>query len=474
MAFPSHFQWGTATASYQIEGSWDQDGRGLTIWDAFSHTQGKVMNNDTGDEAVDHYHRFREDVKLIQQMNVKQYRFSIAWSRLLPTGYRYPKDVMGESIDGVNEKGLAFYNQLIDCLVEHGIQPVVTLYHWDLPLNLQMELDGWLDQSGAIGDAFVQYADLCFKHFGDRVKTWITFNEPWCVTVLGHGNGHHAPGRSIYPNIEPYLAGHSLLLAHAKTVQLYRQVYQKVQGGLIGITLNCDWREPKDVENPKHAEASETSLLFNLGWFADPVYLTGDYPEVMKRRCGNRLPTFSLEEQELLRHSSDFFGLNHYSTMLIEPRDPSTSAGTTYWDDIDVQLSSDPEWKQTDMGWNVVPWGLRKLLCWIQHRYEPQGGIIVTENGCAVKEDTVEAGVEDTFRLAFLQGYIGQMHQAITREGVDCRGYFVWSLLDNFEWAFGYQKRFGLHYVDYTTQQRTPKSSAQWYANLVAKNRLEE
>lgn len=194
----------------------------------------------------------------------------------------------------------------------------------------------------------------------DGIRSWVSdlgshfHSLPTSISNYNSRNGHHAPGRSIHPNIEPYLAGHSLLLAHAKAVQLYRQVYQKVQGGLIGITLNCDWREPKDPENPKHVEASETSLLFNLGWFADPVYLTGDYPEVMKRRCGSRLPSFTPEEQELLRHSSDFFGLNHYSTMLIEPRDPGNpGAKTTYWDDIDVQLSSDPEWKQTDMGWNV-------------------------------------------------------------------------------------------------------------------------
>lgn len=462
MNFPKNFMWGTATASYQIEGASNEDGRGLTIWDAFSHTPGKIINDDNGDVAVNHYHLFEKDIQLIKNMNVKYYRFSIAWSRILPNGK-----------NSINQKGIDFYNKIIDLLIKENIQPLVTLYHWDLPLSLQIEHDGWVDQTGTVVDAFVNYSNICFNEFGDRVKYWLTFNEPWCVCLLGYGNGEHAPGRCKKPNVEPYLAGHSILIAHAKTVNLYRNNYQEIQSGKIGITLNCDWREPKACNNQdlfkKNQEAAERSLLFNLGWFADPIYF-GDYPKIMRDTCGCRLPTFSDEEKKILQGSSDYFGLNHYSTMLTMTRDDKYDS-LSFWDDENVELSSDVEWKKTDMGWNVVPWGLRKLLCWINKRYNPNGGIIITENGCANKEESEESGKNDTFRVEFLHGYITEVCKAIN-EGVPVKGYFVWSLLDNFEWAFGYGKRFGLHWINYETLQRVPKLSSKWFSNLTKSNQI--
>ncbi|OQR83842.1 glycoside hydrolase, partial [Thraustotheca clavata] len=241
-------------------------------------------------------------------------------------------------------------------------------------------------------DAFAAYARLCFERFGDRVKSWLTLNEPWCSSVLGYGNGHMAPGRKHKGKTETYIAAHTLLLCHAHAVKVYRTEFKEVQGGEIGITLNCDWREPKPTDDPveheRNAEAAERAVQFDLGWFADPVYF-GDYPEVMKARLGHRLPKFTEEESALLKGSSDFFGLNHYGTAYAEPADnyvPGVEASEIgeIWDDSGVKLSSDDAWLRTDMGWNAVPWGFRKLLVWINKRYSPVGGIIVTENGCAV------------------------------------------------------------------------------------------
>jgi len=273
---------------------------------------------------------------------------------------------------------------------------------------------------------------------------------------------------------------HNLLLAHAKAVHVYRSEFKETQHGEIGITLNCDWREPKHSSNPEemkqNTEAAERSLLFFLGWFADPIYF-GDYPEAMKKRLGDRLPEFTTAEKELLKGSSDFFGLNHYSSSYAEPsadfihgKIPGRTG--SIWEDEGVQHTSDEKWKKTDMGWSVVPWGFRKLLVWIQKRYKPVGGIIVTENGCAVREDDKKTAENDDFRCEFYKEYICEMHQAMI-EGADVRGYFAWSFIDNFEWAFGYTKRFGMHWVNYDTMERVPKKSAKWFAGLLKSNAFE-
>lgn len=456
--FPNDFIWGSATSAYQIEGGYNIDGKGPSIWDVFSHIPGKTHKGQTGDIACDHFAKFKEDIELISQMGLPAYRFSISWPRILPRG-------RGE----VNRGGINYYNELIDTLLENNITPWVTLYHWDLPLALQLEMDGWLNPK--ISDIFADYASVCFDHFGDRVKHWITINEAWVVSILGHGQGVFAPGRTS--NDEPYLAGHHLLLAHAKTVETYREKYQPIQNGIIGISNNCDWREPK-TNSPEDIRAAQRALEFFLGWFADPIY-KGEYPESMVKRLGDRLPKFSKEEGQLVKGSTDFFGLNHYTTMFAAESSGDIDETSVYGnggisEDQDVALSVDPSWKSTGMGWSIVPWGCNKLLHWIDQRYDhPQ--IFITENGCAFPDIIQNGKVDDTFRVEFLTGYIEQCHLAI-EQGVNLKGYFVWSFMDNFEWALGYSKRFGLHYVDFNTQKRIPKESARWFTKVIRNNGL--
>lgn len=454
--FPKDFVWGSATASYQIEGAVQEGGRGLSIWDAFSATSGKTLGGDTGEIACDHYHRIEEDVQLMKSLGLQAYRFSIAWPRIQATGE-------GEA----NPEGLKFYHKLIDCLIENDITPWVTLYHWDLPLALQIEHDGWLNKS--IVDKFEQYARICFQHFGPKVKNWITLNEPWCSSVLGYGLGVHAPGRKN-PD-EPYLAAHHLLLSHARAVKVYREEFSE-QGGSIGITNNCDFRYPLTDSDADRA-AAQRSLEFFLAWFADPVW-KGDYPAVMRERLGDRLPSFSEAEKVELKGSSDFFGLNHYGSMMAAEPDEEkgvqkvVAGNGGLSDDQGVQLSSHPDWKQTHMGWNIVPEGCRDLLKWIDERYD-RPIIYITENGCACDEPDHETGINDHVRKDFIRSYVTMAKEAID-SGVQLKGYFAWSLMDNFEWSFGYQRRFGICRVDYDTQTRTPKSSALWLKDTIANN----
>lgn len=453
--FPEDFIWGTATSSYQIEGAAAIDGKGPSIWDAFSAIPGKTYNGETGLIACDHYHKFREDVQLMKNMGVKAYRFSIAWVRIMPTGK-----------DKINEAGIAFYNELIDALIEADIVPWITLYHWDLPLALQLEDDGWLGHK--IPDYFAKYADVCFESFGDRVKNWITLNESWVVAILGYGQGVFAPGR--ISTSEPYLAAHQLILAHAKAVHVYRNKYAN-QNGQIGITNNCDWREPL-TDSQEDKDAAERALEFFLAWFADPIY-KGDYPQVMKDRLGDRLPKFSEDEKKMIKGTSDFFGLNHYTTMYASNADGTIKEGSVYGnggisEDQDVDLSLDAEWKVTLMQWAVVPWGCKKMLRWINERYN-QPDIYITENGCAYPDEIINGIVDDQERLEFYKSYLQACQESIA-EGIKLKGYFAWSFMDNFEWASGYEKRFGLHYVDFKTLERTPKNSALWFREAISNN----
>lgn len=449
------FYWGTATAAYQIEGAWLEGGKGLSIWDAFAHTPGKVECGHTGDIACDHYHRFSEDVALMKQLGVNAYRFSIAWPRIFPQG-------KGKS----NTEGVAFYNRLIDDLVAAGITPFITLYHWDLPLNLQLEQDGWLTRKTA--EDFAQYAKFCFEQFGDRVQHWITFNESWCTAVLGYGIGFFPPGRKS-PD-EPYIAGHNLLIAHSLAVEAFRR------GGCtgqIGLASNCDWREPL-TDSPADQAAAQRSLEFFYGWFTDPVIL-GDYPAVMRERLGNRLPQFSAEDSARLRGSVDFLGLNHYTTHYASATPPTADSiapedgNGGMAADQGVYLSCDPKWTRTDMGWFVVPWGFRRMLNWVALRY-PGLTIYVTENGCANPIKTEEDNQNDQFRVEFLRGYLAALDQAKCEDSVPVGGYFCWSLMDNFEWAYGYSKRFGLIHCNFNTLLRTPKQSFYFYQQHVQQN----
>lgn len=454
--FNAGFIWGTSTSSYQIEGAAFEDGKGPSIWDAFVRIPGKTANGEHADVSCDFYHTYRDDIALMAKLGIRAFRFSFSWPRILPSG-----------TGKINEAGIQFYSDMIDCLLEHHIEPYATLYHWDLPLNLQMAHDGWLNPG--IADYFVEYAEVCFRHFGDRVKNWITINEPWVVAILGYGQGAFAPGRTS--KTEPYLVAHHELLAHAKAVKVYREKYQATQKGQIGISLNCDWREPR-TSKPEDLEAAERALLFFAGWFADPIWF-GDYPEVMRKRIGHKLPQFSPEEKAMLMGSSDFFGLNHYTTMFAANSKETDVERSVYGnggisEDQNVDLSVDRKWEKTTMNWAVVPWGFRKLLEWIDKRYA-HPAIIVTENGMSNDDKVIEGNVMDTPRIHFIRSYLEACHEAV-ENGADVRGYFAWSLLDNFEWALGYQKQFGLVHVDWKTLVRTPKASARWYSEVIKNN----
>ncbi len=455
--FPKDFLWGSATSSYQIEGAATEGGRAWSIWDAHAHIPGRTANNENGDIACDHYHKYKEDVQLMADLGIKSYRFSISWSRIQPDGQ-----------GAVNEEGITFYSNLIDELLKHNITPWITLYHWDLPLALHTEKDGWLNPE--IADYFQKYAHICFKHFGDRVKNWITLNEGWVVSILGYAEGIFAPGRKSKD--EPYLVAHQLLRSHGKAVKLYREKFQEVQKGRIGITNNCDWREPL-TDKPEDIEAAQRSIEFFLGWFADPIYL-GDYPASMRKSLGDRLPKFTEEDKAIILGSSDFFGLNHYSTLLAEDFQKDEHLTMNVYgnggisEDQNVKLTTDPSWKKTAMEWPIVPWGLQKLLEWIMNRYD-NPPIYITENGCAFSDTMVDGKIEDRERIAYLDSYLSACHKAIAN-GVNLKGYFLWSLMDNFEWAQGYSKRFGIYYVDYKNLERTPKQSAYWFKEVIANN----
>lgn len=472
--FPTDFTWGTATASYQIEGAATTH-REPSIWDAFSETPGNVVNNDTGSEACDHYHRFESDIDdLIAPLKTQSYRFSIAWPRLRDASNR---------VDG-----LRFYNALVDKLVSRGIAPVATLYHWDLPLELQPLLSSAKEEDvRKLVSEFESYARTVYAAFGDRVKTWITLNEPFCSAFVAYEIGEHAPGLGTL-GVDVYRVGHNLLLMHAAAVRVYREEFQMKQDGRIGITLNSQWFQAERPNDTECVRAARTALDFELGWFAHPVFHdSSDYPPSMRSAIGDRLPTFTDAEKQALNGSSDFFGLNHYSTSMIAGWDTETAdakargdAQINYGADRGVKNGEGKGWPVSDMGWPIVPWGLTKLLQYVHQTYSPKEGIVITENGIAVDENLPDA---QEFRINYYRRYIKAVHDALhaSDNGIDdgmgltsvkanVQGYFLWSLMDNFEWALGYTKRFGLYYVDYKTQKRTPKAAVKWYTEVVTNN----
>jgi beta-glucosidase len=466
IGWPTDFMWGAATASYQVEGAWKTDGRGMTIWDTFSHTPNKTAGGATGDVADDHYNRFMEDIDRLASLGMKAYRFSIAWSRIMPTG-RHP----------VNPLGIKHYNQVIDYLTKKGITPFVTLFHWDLPEGLEAE-GGWLNPQSALW--FAAYADVCFANFGNRVKHWVTINEPHSVSLLGYGSGVNAPGRCSDRTrckqgdtwTEPYVVTHNLLRGHAFAVDIYRRKYQPAQHGVIGIVLDVMYSEPL-TNSTEDVEAAERDMVFQCGWFADPIW-TGDYPQVMKQRVGARLPKFSEEEKRLLRGSHDYFGLNHYTSWYVA--NAKTPTGLGYWYDEGVttthQRNGVPIGPQAASDWlYVVPWGVRKVLNWVSERYG-RTPIYITENGVDEPNETaipLPRVLNDTFRVDYYKSYLEEIRAAVVKDGVDLRGYLTWSLLDNFEWADGYTKRFGIHYVDYENGlRRYEKASAAYLRSYIA------
>uniref|UniRef100_A0A8C0HTJ8 Lactase/phlorizin hydrolase n=1 Tax=Balaenoptera musculus TaxID=9771 RepID=A0A8C0HTJ8_BALMU len=462
--FPKGFSWSVATASYQIEGAWRADGKGLSIWDTFSHTPLRVGNDDTGDVACDSYHKIAEDVVALQNLGVTHYRFSISWTRILPDG----------TTKYINEAGLNYYMRLIETLQAASIQPQVTIYHWDLPQALQ-DVGGWENET--IVQRFKEYADVLFQRLGDKVKFWITLNEPYVIANLGYGYGTAAPGISSRPGTGPYIVGHNLIKAHAEAWHLYNDVYRARQGGMISITISSDWAEPRDPSNQAEVEAARRYVQFMGGWFAHPIFKNGDYPEVMKTRVRDRslaaglnksrLPEFTESEKRRINGTYDFFGFNHYTTVLAY--DFNYASWISSFDaDRGVASITDRSWPDSGSFWlKMTPFGFRRILNWLKEEYN-NPPIYVTENGVSQRE---ESDLNDTARIYYLRSYINEALKAV-QDKVDLRGYTVWTLMDNFEWATGFAEKFGVHFVNYTDTSlpRIPKASAKFYASIVRCN----
>ena len=434
---PADFVWGASTASFQIEGAAQSDGRGESVWDRFCATPGKVRGGDTGEVACDFYHRYRDDVKLMTDLGLDAFRFSIAWPRVLPEGR-----------GRVNEAGLDFYDRLVDTLLEHSIEPFATLFHWDTPQALE-DAGGWPVRATA--EAFVEYTEAVVARLGDRVRHWMTHNEPWVHAWIGHSWGRHAPGRTS--EADAVAAAHHLLLSHGWAVETIRRAVPDAQ---VGIVLNLHEAYAKSDSPEDEAAAWRVDGEGNR-WFLDPVF-RGAYPADLLDRNELVAPLVKDGDLEAISAPIDFLGVNNYFRFLV-------SAG-----DDGPKVTSDPEAQHTAMGWEVFPDGLHRLLTRVAKDYAP-AAIYVTENGAAFGDVRVHDGrVHDPDRIAYLDGYIDATARAV-EDGAPVKGYFVWSFLDNFEWAEGYSKRFGIVYVDYPTLERVPKDSFYWYRELIASRR---
>lgn len=440
--FPRDFLWGAATSAYQIEGSPLADGAGPSIWHRFSHTPGRTMNDETGDVACDHYRRYKDDVALMRELGLKSYRFSISWSRVLPDG-----------TGAVNERGLDFYRRLVDELLAAGIQPLVTLYHWDLPAALD-DRGGWLNRD--VSWWFADYAQVLFRALDDRVKMWVTLNEPWVVSDGGYLHGVLAPGHRNH--FEAPIASHNLMRAHAAAIQAYRSVGTNQ----IGYVVNLEPKYPASRGDEDAAAVRRADAYMNRQYL-DPVLL-GSNPAELQEMFGEAWPSFPAHDFEDLRQPFDFLGINYYTRGLTR-HDPS----------VPIERASrvkNPRATYTETGWEVFPRGLTDILVWVTDRYGRMP-LYVTENGAAFYDPpTAEHGrIDDPLRIDYYAEHLSAVLDAIER-GADVRGYYAWSLLDNFEWNAGFSKRFGLVHVDYATQQRTLKQSARFYGDVIRANAL--
>jgi beta-glucosidase len=436
--FAEEFLFGAATAAYQIEGAVNEDGRGQSIWDTFSHTAGNVVNNDNGDTACDHYHRWESDLDLIQSLGLRAYRFSIAWPRIFPDG-----------TGKVNQAGLAFYDRLIDGCLSRGIQPFATLYHWDLPQALQ-DNGGWASRATAI--AFADYAKVIAAHFGDRLETLVTFNEPWCSAYLGNLYGIHAPG--LKDRGVALAAVHHQHLAHGLAIQAIKAEQSALP---VGIVLNAQSVYPVSAQD---ADAAVRHRAFHNGIFFDPLF-NGHYPQSVIDACGNLLPDNWQSDLADIHQPLDFWGLNFYTPTRVKDKPAQSESSSFPHTDA---LEPRPDVEITDIGWEIYPQSLCDLLVELHNTYTLPP-CYITENGACFNDDVVDGVVNDQRRIDYLAGHITAVADAVDA-GADVRGYFLWSLLDNFEWAEGYTMRFGAVHVDYETQVRTVKQSGHWYANL--------
>ncbi|XP_048137289.1 beta-glucosidase 12-like [Rhodamnia argentea] len=473
-SFPAGFLFGTASSAYQYEGAANEDGRRPSIWDYFTHQHpGKIADGSNGDMAVDSYHRYKEDVGIMKEMGLDAYRFSISWSRVLPKG---------KLEGGINKKGVKYYNNLINELLAHGIQPFVTLFHWDLPQALEEEYGGFL--SSHVVDDFRDYVEVCFKEFGDRVKHWITLNEPSSYAINGYAKGRFAPGRCSDwqmlnctggdSGTEPYIVGHNQLLAHATAVKLYRDKYQASQKGAIGITLVSHWMVP--YSDAKHNQnAALRALDWMLGWFLNPITY-GNYPHSMRSLIGKRLPKFTKEQSLMVEGSFDFLGLNYYTANYAKYMPHSNALNSSYLTDARANLSTErngiPIGPGAASSWlYVYPSGIQSLLMYVKTKYQ-NPLIYITENGIDEFNNStlpLEQQLADYMRIDYYYRHLSYLHKAI-KDGVNVKGYFAWSLLDNFEWSSGYTVRFGINYVDYMNGlKRYPKQSAIWFKGFLDK-----
>lgn len=438
--FPEGFLWGAATSAYQIEGSPLADGAGESIWHRFSHTPGKTFQGETGDVACDHYLRYAQDVALMRDLGLQAYRFSLAWGRLLPEG-----------TGRVNPKGIAFYDRLIDLLLEQGIQPAVTLYHWDLPQALH-ERGGWPNRD--VVDWFAEYARVAFEAFGDRVPMWSTINEPWVVMDGGYLFGVNAPGHADLG--EAARTSHHLLLAHAAAVRVYRERWKRQ----IGLVVNIEPKDPA-THSDEDAAAVERADAYMNRHYLDPVFL-GRYPDELREVFGAAWPEFADEDLAAIREPIDYLGINYYTRKVVQHDDQGGP--------VCVAPVRVPGALYTETDWEVHPASLTRTLTWIHERYGNLP-LYITENGAAFADPPTAppGGVDDPLRVRYLREHLRAAHAAI-QHGVDLRGYFVWSLLDNFEWASGTSKRFGIVHVDFATQKRSVKASGRLYRDIIATN----
>ncbi|XP_019450630.1 PREDICTED: beta-glucosidase 46-like [Lupinus angustifolius] len=477
-SLPSNFLFGTASSSYQYEGAYASDGKGQSNWDNFTHGTGTslIQDRSNGDIAVDHYHRYLEDIDLIESLKVNIHRLSISWARILPKGR------FGE----INWAGVHFYNILIDALLLKGIQPFVVLSHYDYPQELEDRYGGWLSPQSQ--EDFVFYADLCFKNFGDRVKYWVTFNEPSNQVALGYRSGLYPPCRCSGSlamikckegdsENEPFKAAHNIILSHAAAVDIYRTKYQAEQRGKIGIVLQHEWYEP--ISNSTADKlAAERARSFTFNWFLDPI-IFGKYPTEMENNLGSTLPKFSSNDKVKLSKGLDFIGINYYTAYYVQDciyssckpgigvsRTEGSYQKSGYKNGI-------PIGEPTSFSWlNIYPEGIEKAVTYVKDRYN-NTPMFITENGYGEQDNpnlTMAEQLNDFRRIKCMSDYIEALSKAV-RKGADVRGYLAWSLLDNFEWIYGYTIRYGLHHVDYATQKRTPRLSATWYKQLIAKHK---
>ncbi|KAA8520276.1 hypothetical protein F0562_014532 [Nyssa sinensis] len=468
-SFPAGFVFGAGSASYQYEGAASEDGRGPSMWDTFTHKYpDKIEDHSTGDVADDFYHRYKDDIALMKEIGLGAFRFSISWPRLLPKG-----NLTG----GVNQLGVKFYNDLIDEILLNGLQPYVTLFHWDVPQALVDEYGGFLSPK-IVGD-YHDYVDLCFKTFGDRVKHWMTLNEPYEFSIYGYATGVYPPGRcSTYignctsgdSSTEPYMVAHHLILSHAAAVKLYRETYKASQNGQIGVTLSSNWFVPisQSVANRK---AAQRALDFILGWFLHPMTF-GDYPQIMRSLVGNRLPKFTKMQSQMLKNSYDFLGINYYTSAYVSNAVFSNSLELSATTDDRVITSfvknGVPIGPPTDLSWLYdYPEGLRALMLHIKDKYG-NPSIVITENGVADNGTLpVKEALKDKGRIMYHHDHLSYLLKAI-EEGADVKGYFVWSFSDDFEWTSGFTVRFGLVYIDYKSGlKRYPKDSALWFKKFL-------